>query len=102
LRFITYEKPGYSVFSEVNKHGLAFFFINSKKTANVAKERWIIIARELLVVKVGFLPALREELIAVFSKYTKVSRNITVSLDKQGNLEVLDVNVVLPELELRN
>jgi cell division topological specificity factor len=71
----------------------------------VAKERLqIIIARE----RTGregydFLPALREELIAVISKYTKVSpEDITVSLDKQGNLEVLDVNVVLPELELRN
>lgn len=71
----------------------------------MAKERLqIIIARE----RTGrdgydFLPALREELIAVISKYTKVSpEDIKVSLDKQGNLEVLDVNVVLPELEVRN
>ncbi|MBC3812710.1 MULTISPECIES: cell division topological specificity factor MinE [Undibacterium] len=84
---------------------LSFLFNSKPKTANVAKERLqIIIARE----RTGregydFLPALREELIAVISKYTKVSpEDITVSLDKQGNLEVLDVNVVLPELELRN
>jgi cell division topological specificity factor len=95
-----------SAFSEVNKVALLSFLFNSKpKTANMAKERLqIIIARE----RTGrdgydFLPALREELIAVISKYTKVSpEDIKVSLDKQGNLEVLDVNVVLPELEVRN
>ncbi|MDE2429450.1 MAG: cell division topological specificity factor MinE [Burkholderiales bacterium] len=84
---------------------LSFLFNSKPKTANMAKERLqIIIARE----RTGrdgydFLPALREELIAVISKYTKVSpEDIKVSLDKQGNLEVLDVNVVLPELELRS
>ncbi|MCH8622882.1 cell division topological specificity factor MinE [Undibacterium sp. TS12] len=84
---------------------LSFLFNSKPKTANVAKERLqIIIARE----RTGregydFLPALREELIAVISKYTKVNpEDIKVSLDKQGNLEVLDVNVVLPELELRS
>lgn len=84
---------------------LSFLFNTKPKTANVAKERLqIIIARE----RTGregydFLPALREELIAVISKYTKVSpEDIKVSLDKQGNLEVLDVNVILPELDLRS
>ncbi|MBC3910161.1 cell division topological specificity factor MinE [Undibacterium umbellatum] len=84
---------------------LSFLFNTKPKTANMAKERLqIIIARE----RTGrdgydFLPALREELIAVISKYTKVNpEDIKVSLDKQGNLEVLDVNVVLPELELRS
>ncbi len=84
---------------------LSFLFNTKPKTANVAKERLqIIIARE----RTGrdgydFLPALREELIAVISKYTKVNpEDIKVSLDKQGNLEVLDVNAVLPELELRS
>ncbi|MFZ6692907.1 cell division topological specificity factor MinE [Undibacterium sp. SXout20W] len=84
---------------------LSFLFNSKPKTANMAKERLqIIIARE----RTGregydFLPALREELIAVISKYTKVNaEDIKVSLDKQGNLEVLDVNVVLPDLEVRN
>lgn len=83
---------------------LSFLFNSKPKTASTAKERLqIIIARE----RTGrdgydFLPALREELIAVISKYTKVNPDdIKVSLDKQGNLEVLDVNVVLPEVELR-
>ncbi|MFZ6643010.1 cell division topological specificity factor MinE [Undibacterium sp. TC4M20W] len=85
---------------------LSFLFNTKPKTANVAKERLqIIIARERTGREGGydFLPALREELIAVISKYTKVNpEDIKVSLDKQGNLEVLDVNVVLPELELRS
>jgi cell division topological specificity factor len=84
---------------------LSFLFDSKPKTANVAKERLqIIIARERSsTVGYDFLPALREELIAVISKYTKVSPDdIKVSLDKQGNLEVLDVNVVLPELDVRN
>ncbi len=83
---------------------LSFLFNTKPKSANMAKERLqIIIARE----RTGrdgydFLPALREELIAVISKYTKVSPNdIKVSLDRQGDLEVLDVNVVLPEAEVR-
>ena len=84
---------------------LSFLFNNKPKSANMAKERLqIIIARERSNRDgYDFLPALREELIAVISKYTKVSPDdIKVSLDKQGNLEVLDVNVVLPELEVRS
>lgn len=84
---------------------LSFLFNTKPKSANMAKERLqIIIARE----RHGrdgydFLPALREELIAVISKYTKVNPgDIKVSLDRQGDLEVLDVNVVLPEAEVRS
>jgi cell division topological specificity factor len=79
---------------------LSFLFPPKAKTASQAKERLqIIIARE----RTGrggpdFLPALHRELIEVISKYTKVSAdNIKLSLDRQGNLEVLEVNVVLPD-----
>ncbi|MCD6026889.1 MAG: minE [Solimicrobium sp.] len=81
---------------------LSFLFNSKPKTASAAKERLqIIIARE----RSGrsgydFLPALHAELIAVISKYTKVdAQDITLSLDRKGDLEVLDVNVVLPEVE---
>lgn len=84
---------------------LSFLFNTKPKTASAAKERLqIIIARE----RSGrdgydFLPALQAELIAVISKYTKVDpKDITLSLDRKGDLEVLDVNVVLPEIELRS
>jgi cell division topological specificity factor len=79
---------------------LSFLFKEKPRTASAAKERLqIIIARE----RSGrggydFLPALHKELIEVISRYTKVSpEDITISLDRQGNMEVLDVNVVLPE-----
>ncbi|MDB5920346.1 MAG: cell division topological specificity factor MinE [Massilia sp.] len=79
---------------------LSFLFPPKTKTASEAKERLqIIIARE----RTGrggpdFLPALHRELIEVISKYTKVNAdNIKLSLDRQGNLEVLEVNVVLPD-----
>lgn len=79
---------------------LSFLFNTKPKSAVTAKERLqIIIARE----RNGhdgpdFLPALHKELIAVISKYTKVNPDdIKISLDRQGNLEVLDVNVVLPD-----
>lgn len=83
---------------------LSFLFPPKTKSAVAAKERLqIIIARE----RGGhrgqgsdFLPALHKELIEVISKYTKVNADdIKISLDRQGNLEVLDVNVVLPDAE---
>lgn len=84
---------------------LSFLFNSKPKTASAAKERLqIIIARERSG-RTGydFLPALHAELIAVISKYTKVdAKDITLSLDRKGDLEVLDVNVVLPEIELRS
>ena len=79
---------------------LSFIFDTKPKSANTAKERLqIIIARERNG-RAGpdFLPAMHKELIAVISKYTKVNADdIKISLDRQGNLEVLDVNVVLPD-----
>ncbi len=71
-----------------------------KASASAAKERLqIIIARERHISSgPDFMPALHQELIAVISKYVKVNpEDIKISLDKQGNLEVLDVNVVLPD-----
>ncbi|GAB3468898.1 cell division topological specificity factor MinE [Massilia terrae] len=79
---------------------LSILFPQKQKSASEAKERLqIIIARERNN-RSGpdFLPALHRELIEVISKYTKVnSDDIKISLDRQGNLEVLDVNVVLPD-----
>ena len=80
---------------------LSFLFPPKTKTAPMAKERLqIIIARE----RNGrggpdFLPALQKELIEVISRYINVNADdIKISLDRQGNLEVLDVNVVLPDV----
>lgn len=80
---------------------LSLLFGNKPKTASVAKERLqLIIAHERngQSSKQDFLPDLQKELIAVISKYVSVNPNdIKVSLEKQGNYEVLEVNIVLPE-----
>ena len=79
---------------------LDYFRSSKKNTANQAKERLqIIIARERHILNgPDFMPALHRELIEVISKYVRVNpEDIKISLDKKGNLEVLDVNVVLPD-----
>jgi cell division topological specificity factor len=79
---------------------LSFLFNKENKSANTAKERLqIIIARERTIHNgPDFMPALHQELLAVISKYVQVNpEDIKISLDRQGNLEVLDVNVVLPD-----
>lgn len=79
---------------------LDWLFGSKPKSAAVAKERLqLIIAHERADHSPpNFLPALQKELVAVISKYVKVSdRDIKVNLEKQGNLEVLEVNIVLPD-----
>ena len=80
---------------------LSMLFGNKPKTASVAKERLqLIIAHERngLSGKKDFLPEMQKELIAVISKYVAINPDdIKVSLEKQGNYEVLEVNIVLPE-----
>ena len=76
-------------------------FGNQPKTAQVAKERLqMIIAheRDSSGSSANFLPDLQRELIAVISKYVKVNTNdINVSMERQGNYEVLEVKIELPE-----
>lgn len=77
-------------------------FGEKKKSANVAKERLsLIIARE----RVGesgpdFLPQLRDELMQVIAKYVKINQDdVKFNVQKQGNMEMLEVNIVLPDPE---
>jgi cell division topological specificity factor len=81
----------------------SFFVGEKKKTANVAKERLqIILAHERSgrnAAEPDYLPALQRELIAVISKYVKIDpADIKVHLERQDNLEVLEVKIELPEL----
>ena len=56
---------------------LSFLLGEKKKTASVAKER---------------------ELVAVISKYVKINpEDIKVQLERQDNLEVLEVKIELPD-----
>lgn len=80
---------------------LSLIFGNKPKSAVIAKERLqLIIAHERSgsTRAPDFLPALQQELMAVISKYVSVNpEDIKVSLEKQGNFEVLEVNIVMPE-----
>ena len=79
---------------------LSWLFGTKPKSASVAKERLqLIIAHERSgSTPPNFLPALQAELVAVISKYVHISaEDIKVNLQKQGNMEVLEVNIVLPE-----
>jgi cell division topological specificity factor len=79
----------------------SLIFGSKPKTAAIAKERLqLIIAHERNsgTGTPDFLPALQKELMAVISKYVSVNpEDIKVSLEKQGNFEVLEVNIVMPE-----
>ena len=74
---------------------------NKPRTASIAKERLqLIIAHERNDADntPDFLPALQQELMAVISKYISVNpEDIKVSIEKQGNMEVLEVNIVMPD-----
>ena len=81
---------------------LSLLFGEKKNTANVAKERLqIILAHERSgrnASQPDYLPALQRELVAVISKYIKIDvQDIKVNLERQDNLEVLEVKIELPD-----
>jgi cell division topological specificity factor MinE len=105
LRFIDAEKPGPAqapVREEVSMSFLSFLLGEKKKTASVAKERLqIILAHERSgrnAAEPDYLPALQRDLVAVISKYIKINpEDIKVNLERQDNLEVLEVKIELPD-----
>jgi len=81
---------------------LSFLLGEKKKTASVSKERLqIILAHERSgrnPAQPDYLPALQRDLMAVISKYVKVDlQDIKVNLERQDNLEVLEVKIELPD-----
>ena len=74
-------------------------FKRSQKSASIAKDRLqIIVARERSVTRDApdYLPQLQQELLQVLAKYELIDLNqVTVSVDKSGACEVLELNVVL-------
>lgn len=77
------------------------FFRRGPRPANLAKERLsIIVARERAATRGGldYLPQLQQELLAVLAKYEVIDlQNVSVTLDRRDDCEVLELNVVLPE-----
>jgi cell division topological specificity factor len=82
---------------------LSFLLGEKKKSASIAKERLqLIIAHE----RAGghpaadYLPALQRELVAVISKYVKIGDDdIKVTLERQDDLEVLEVKIEIPQVQ---
>ena len=80
---------------------LSFFLGQKTQTASVAKERLqIILAHERngRTRSPDYLPELQRELLAVISKYVSVGPgDIKVEVERQGDLEVLQVKIELPD-----
>ena len=78
-----------------------FDFLRTKKnTASIAKDRLrIIIAQERSAVGgPDYLPLLRRELLEVIRKYVSVDADaVKVDVVKDGEHDVLDISVALPE-----
>ena len=81
---------------------LSFFIGEKKSTASVAKERLqLILAHERggRTTSPTYLADLQRELVAVISKYVQINPDdIKVSMERQDNLEVLEVKIELPEV----
>jgi cell division topological specificity factor len=81
---------------------LSLFLGEKKKSASVAKERLqIILAHERsgrTNNQPDYLPALQRDLVQVLSKYVSINpQDIKVNLERQDNLEVLEVKIELPD-----
>jgi cell division topological specificity factor len=77
-----------------------------RKTAEVAKERLqIIVAHERNRrnnPQPDYLPSLQKELLEVIRKYVVVGdEHIKVHIEKEGDCEILEVNIALPEMDNR-
>ena len=76
-------------------------FGKRQRSADIARERLqIILAHERNGggTAPDYLPALQRELMEVISKYVAVSQDdIKVQVESQDNMDVLAVNIVLPD-----
>ncbi len=82
---------------------LDYLLRRQKKTAGVAKDRLqIILAREHSDTDgPDYLPAMKKELLEVISRYIDIDLDqIQVHLDKDGDCEILELNITLPEQQV--
>lgn len=83
---------------------LSFFLGEKKRTASVAKERLqLILAHERSETgrsrSPDYLADLQRELVAVIAKYVSINPDdIKVQMERQGDLEVIEVKIELPEV----
>jgi len=79
---------------------LDYLLRRRKKTASVAKERLqIILAREHIDRNApDYLPALKKDILEVVAKYITIDyEKIQVSLESSDNMEILELNISLPD-----
>jgi cell division topological specificity factor len=81
---------------------LSFLLGEKKKSANVAKERLQIILAHERGSRSALSPAdianLQRDLVAVIGKYVKIDqKDISVQLEREDNLDVLEVKIELPD-----
>ena len=80
---------------------LSFFRTPDKSSAQIAKERLqIVIAHQRSSREHDFLPELQKELLQVIRKYVSISEeDVRVNVEKEGDCEVLELNITLPDPE---
>jgi cell division topological specificity factor len=79
---------------------LDYILRRRKKSATVAKERLqIILAREHVDRDTpDYLPALKKDILEVVGRYIAIDiERVQVSLENDGDLEILELNITLPE-----
>ncbi len=85
----------------VNISWFNLFKREQKSTASLAKERLqVIVAHQRAGRANGldFLPRMQQELLDVIRKYVTVSDDaIRLNVERDGGLEVLELNITLPE-----
>lgn len=76
-----------------------------KKTSQIAKERLMVIVaheRGAHEHEPDFLPLLQKELTDVIAKYVKIDKDhVQVEFEQKGGRSVLELNVLLPENNLK-
>jgi cell division topological specificity factor len=81
--------------------GFLDYFKRQPKTAAIAKDRLqIIVARERTASRhaADYLPQLQQELLQVIAKYELIDLGqVSVTVDKSGDCEVLELNIVLSD-----
>jgi cell division topological specificity factor len=84
---------------------LDYFRTSKVGSASVAKERLqILVAHERSSRnQPSYLPQLQKELLEVIRKYINVGQDaISVNFEQDENQETLEVNIVLPDLHIKN
>jgi cell division topological specificity factor len=90
--------PAYSELNDMKF--LDFFRSKQPRSASIAKERLqIIVSHERRRPSTpDFLPSLQKDILEVVRKYIKINENqIKLSVDRNGECEVLELNISLSE-----